>query len=43
MKLHLRMLGEKTLDIFGLVRRKIVENHVDFLGPFGAFHHRSER
>lgn len=32
------MLSKEMLDILGLMRRKVVENHVNFLGPFGAFH-----
>jgi hypothetical protein len=30
------MLGEELLNILGLVRREVVEHHMNFLGPSGT-------
>ena len=35
---NLGVIGEELLNGFGLVRREIIENDVNFLGPPGAAH-----
>src|SRR6478736_5091813 len=36
MKAHLRMRGEELLYTFSLMRRKVVQNDMDFASPFGG-------